>query len=111
MAVASGFEVIPAIDLQAGRIVRLEQGDFERKTVFNDDGAATATRFAAAGAHWLHVVDLDGARAGEPRQLASLTSIVAAVGEGTRVEAAGGLRSAAAVAAVLAAGARRVVFG
>ena len=105
------FDLIPAIDLRAGQIVRLEQGDFERATVFGDEPATTAATFAAAGARWLHVVDLDGARAGEPRHLETLGAIAAAAGERTQIEAAGGLRSVDAVAAVLDAGARRVVFG
>lgn len=111
MVSASPFDVIPAIDLRAGRIVRLEQGDFERTTVFSDNPATTAASFATAGANWLHVVDLDGARAGEPRHLETLGAIAAAAGERTQIEAAGGLRSAEAVAAALDAGARRVVFG
>lgn len=105
------FELIPAIDLRAGRVVRLEQGDFDRTTVFNDDPAKTAATFAAAGARWLHVVDLDGARAGEPRHLETLAAIAVAAGERTKIEAAGGLRSAEGVAAVLDAGTSRVVFG
>ena len=111
MMMASRFDLIPAIDLRGGQIVRLEQGDFERATVFSHDPATTATAFAAAGTRWLHVVDLDGARAGEPRHLDTLRAISAAASEHAWVEAAGGLRSADAVAAVLKAGARRVVFG
>ena len=110
-AMARAFDVIPAIDLRGGRIVRLEQGDFDRATVFEDEPAAAAAAFAGAGARWLHVVDLDGARAGEPRHLDSLRAIVAGAGSGTLVEAAGGLRSPDAVAVVLAAGAARIVFG
>ena len=63
---ASGFEILPAIDLRGGRVVRLEQGDFARETAFSDDPVAVAQRFADAGARWLHVVDLDGARTGVP---------------------------------------------
>ena len=58
------FQVIPAIDLRGGRVVRLRQGDFERETRYGDDPAAVASGFADAGAAWVHVVDLDGARAG-----------------------------------------------
>jgi phosphoribosylformimino-5-aminoimidazole carboxamide ribotide isomerase len=111
MAMTSRFELIPAIDLRGGRIVRLEQGDFEREMIFSDDPATTATTFAAAGAAWLHVVDLDGARAGEPRHLDTIRAITAAAGQETQIEAAGGLRSPESVAGVLEAGARRVVFG
>ena len=104
------FEVIPAIDLRGGQVVRLEQGDFNRETVFDDDPAGVASAFVEAGARSLHVVDLDGARAGEPTQLEALASIAAA-SDGAIVEAAGGIRSTAAVDAVLRAGAARVVFG
>jgi phosphoribosylformimino-5-aminoimidazole carboxamide ribotide isomerase len=108
---ASAFELIPAIDLRGGRVVRLRRGDFGRETVFDTDPGAVATRFADSGAALLHVVDLDGARAGTPTQLAELSAIVERGGEATRVEAAGGIRSAADVEAVRAAGAHRVVFG
>jgi phosphoribosylformimino-5-aminoimidazole carboxamide ribotide isomerase len=108
---ASTFELMPAIDLRAGRVVRLEQGDFARETVFGDDPVAIARAFAEAGAAWLHVVDLDGARAGEPTQLGTVDAIVGAVGTATAVEAAGGIRSAAAIGAAIATGAIRVVLG
>ena len=65
----STFELLPAIDLIGGRVVRLRQGDFAQETSYGDDPPAVARAFALAGASWLHVVDLDGARAGEPRQL------------------------------------------
>src|SRR5205823_8742221 len=77
--VAASFEVIPAIDLRAGRAVRLYQGDYARETVYADDPVAVARAWAAGGAPRLHVVDLDGARAGEPRHLAALAAITAAV--------------------------------
>ena len=108
---ARTFDLIPAIDLRGGRVVRLRQGDFDRETVFDTDPAAVASRFADAGAGLLHVVDLDGARAGAPIQVAELTAIVAASRGVTRVEAAGGIRNAEDVDAVLTAGAHRVVFG
>jgi phosphoribosylformimino-5-aminoimidazole carboxamide ribotide isomerase len=108
---ASAFELIPAIDLRDGRVVRLEQGDFARETVFSADPVAAARGFVTAGAAWLHVVDLDGARAGEPAQLDVVRAIAAGVGDSVAVEAAGGIRSADAVAAAIDAGARRVVFG
>jgi phosphoribosylformimino-5-aminoimidazole carboxamide ribotide isomerase len=108
---ASKFELIPAIDLRGGRVVRLEQGDFDRETVFGADPPAAVRRFAEAGARWLHVVDLDGARAGAATQLAQLAAIVDASGGVARVEAAGGIRRADDVEAVFAAGADRAVFG
>ena len=107
----SGFDILPAIDLRGGRVVRLEQGDFERETAFADDPVPVARAFAAAGARWLHVVDLDGARTGEPAHAAVIRDIVGAVGREVAVEVAGGLRTDDAVALVLAAGAARAVVG
>ena len=101
--------VYPAIDLRGGRCVRLMEGDFERETVYGDDPVAVARRWAAEGAHWLHVVDLDGARAGRPTQLAIVRAICAAVA--IPVQVGGGLRTANAVAEVLDAGAERAVVG
>jgi phosphoribosylformimino-5-aminoimidazole carboxamide ribotide isomerase len=99
----------PAIDLQDGRAVRLRQGDFERSTVFNEDPVAQARAFAEQGAGSLHVVDLDGARAGEPVHAAVVASIAAAF-PGT-VHFGGGLRSRAAIETALATGVDRVVVG
>jgi phosphoribosylformimino-5-aminoimidazole carboxamide ribotide isomerase len=106
-----GFDVLPAIDLRGGRVVRLRQGDFARETVYEDDPVAVAMRFAHAGARWLHVVDLDGARTGTPAHAAVIAAIVGAVGERVAVEVAGGLRDEAAVRATLTVGAARVVIG
>jgi phosphoribosylformimino-5-aminoimidazole carboxamide ribotide isomerase len=107
----STFELLPAIDLRGGRVVRLQQGDFRRETAYDDDPAAVARRFAGEGARWLHIVDLDGARAGEPRQVDAIRAIVAGVGDGVACEVAGGLRETAAVDAALEVGAARVVIG
>ncbi len=107
----SGFEILPAIDLRGARVVRLEQGDFARETAFSSDPVAVARAFADAGARWLHVVDLDGARSGQPAHGGVIAAIVAAMGERVAVEVAGGLRSADAVVQALAAGASRVVLG
>jgi hypothetical protein len=107
----SAFEILPAIDLRGGRVVRLEQGDFDRETAFSDDPVAVATTFADAGARWLHVVDLDGARSGSPMHAPLVRDIAAAVGDRLSVEVAGGLRTQAAVEDVLHAGAARVVVG
>ena len=101
--------VYPAIDLRGGRCVRLLRGDYERETVYGDDPVAVARGFAAAGARWLHVVDLDGARAGRPVQAELVAAICAAVP--IPVQVGGGLREGAAVEAALAAGAARVVLG
>jgi phosphoribosylformimino-5-aminoimidazole carboxamide ribotide isomerase len=108
---ASGFEILPAIDLRGGRVVRLEQGDFARETAFSNDAGAVAQRFVDAGATWLHVVDLDGARSGVPVHGAAIRRIMTMLGDRVRVEVAGGLRDEAAVSDVLAAGAARVVIG
>jgi len=105
------FEILPAIDLRGGLVVRLRQGDFERQTVYADDPVAAARAFVDAGARWLHVVDLDGARTGRQVHANVVTKIVAAVGERASVEVAGGLRTRSAVAEVLSAGAARVVVG
>jgi phosphoribosylformimino-5-aminoimidazole carboxamide ribotide isomerase len=107
----STFDLLPAIDLRGGRVVRLREGDFDREDVFAQDGAAVARRFAESGARWLHVVDLDGARAGEPVQGAQVAAIIEAVGRSVSCEVAGGLRSADAAAAALDSGAARVVLG
>ena len=105
----SDFEILPAIDLRGGRVVRLEQGDFERETVFSDDPVAIAQDFVERGARCLHVVDLDGARTGRPAQADVIAQIVAAVGERAWVEIAGGLRDQVAVSLALASGASRAV--
>jgi phosphoribosylformimino-5-aminoimidazole carboxamide ribotide isomerase len=101
--------VYPAIDLRGGRCVRLRQGAFDQETVYGDDPVATAQRWERLGARWLHVVDLDGARAGRPVQAALVAAICAAVR--IPVQVGGGLRDPAAVAAVLDAGAARAVLG
>ena len=74
-----GFEIIPALDLRGGQVVRLEQGDYERETVYDADPGARAARFVAAGARRLHVVDLEGARDGAPKSEAALRAVLAAV--------------------------------
>jgi len=101
-------EIIPAIDLRAGRVVRLAQGDYARQTTYPDDPAALAASYAAAGARWLHVVDLDGAHAGG---LVNLTVIEALARTGLRVQAGGGVRVVADVHRLLDAGVERVVLG
>jgi phosphoribosylformimino-5-aminoimidazole carboxamide ribotide isomerase len=105
------FDILPAIDLHGGRIVRLRQGDFDRETTYERDPAVVAAEFAEAGARWLHVVDLDGARSGVPAHREVIAAIVRAVGDRARVEVAGGLRTDLAVGEALASGATRVVVG
>ena len=108
---SSSFDLLPAIDLRGGRVVRLLRGDFDRETVYGDDPVEVAVRFADAGARWLHVVDLDGARDPAARQLEVVAAIVAGVGERASVEVAGGLRDESAVEGALRAGAVRAVVG
>ena len=91
--------------------MRLQEGDFDREQVFADDPAAVAAGFAAAGAEWVHVVDLDGARSGERRQATAIGAVWEALRPETRLQVGGGIRSEAAVDETLAAGADRVVLG
>jgi phosphoribosylformimino-5-aminoimidazole carboxamide ribotide isomerase len=99
----------PAIDIRGGQAVRLLQGDYERETTYDADPVDAAKRWAEEGAEFLHVVDLDGAKAGEPRNLDAIRRIAAAVD--CPIQVGGGLRDTDSVAAVLAAGAARVVIG
>ena len=103
------FEVIPAIDVRGGRCVRLLQGDYARETVYADDPAAVAREWEARGAPRLHVVDLDGARAGHPVNGDALAAIRRAVA--IPVEVSGGLRTMADVEAAAALGAARIQLG
>jgi phosphoribosylformimino-5-aminoimidazole carboxamide ribotide isomerase len=103
------FIVYPAIDLREGEVVRLQQGDPSRKTVFDDDPAGVAKRWMSAGAEWLHVVNLDGAF-GETDD-ANRIALQAILGTGAQVQLGGGLRSLDTVQAVLDLGVQRVVVG
>ncbi len=100
--------VIPAIDLMGGRVVRLEKGDFGTQTVYSADPAEVAERFAEAGATRIHVVDLDGARAGWPVNEAALRAIAEVEVE---IEAGGGLRTLGDIEMVLGLGIHSVVLG
>lgn len=104
------FELIPAIDLLAGRCVRLSQGRYDAATVYDDDPAAVARRFVAHRVPRLHVVDLDGAKEGRPRNAESVRRIVEAAGD-VPVQLGGGIRGLDAVEDALAAGVARVVLG
>jgi len=99
----------PAIDIRDGHAVRLVEGDYDRETVYDADPVDAALRFAEAGVHVLHVVDLDGAKAGEPVNLDVIERIAEAVP--FPIQVGGGLRDEACVAKVLRAGAERVVIG
>jgi phosphoribosylformimino-5-aminoimidazole carboxamide ribotide isomerase len=99
----------PAIDIRGGQAVRLLQGDYERETTYDADPVDAAKRWAGEGAEFLHVVDLDGAKAGAPQNLEAVRRIAAAVE--CPIQVGGGLRDAESVAAVLDAGAERAVIG
>jgi phosphoribosylformimino-5-aminoimidazole carboxamide ribotide isomerase len=101
--------IFPAIDLLEGRPVRLRQGDYDRVTRFGEDAVAMARRWADAGAEWLHLVDLDGARDGQWRNLPLIAQVASSVS--IPVQAGGGARHLDDVAAALAAGVARVVVG
>jgi phosphoribosylformimino-5-aminoimidazole carboxamide ribotide isomerase len=108
----TGVELYPAIDLRDGKAVRLVRGDYDAETVYDDDPVAVAAGFAADGVRWLHVVDLDAARTGEPVNRPIVRAIAAAVGvHGVRVQSGGGVRSEEAAAALAEAGVARVVVG
>lgn len=100
--------VYPAIDLRGGRVVRLHQGRAEAETAYEDDPTVPARQFLAAGAPWVHVVDLDGAFSGKPQNADAVGRIAAT---GLKVQLGGGLRDAETVADALASGASRVVLG
>jgi phosphoribosylformimino-5-aminoimidazole carboxamide ribotide isomerase len=102
------FEIYPAIDIRHGKVVRLQEGDPSRQTVYEDDAIAVARRWADAGARWLHIVSLDGAF-GEAVELDAL--LRALCGVGPQVQFGGGVRSLAQIEAALTAGVSRVVLG
>jgi phosphoribosylformimino-5-aminoimidazole carboxamide ribotide isomerase len=102
------FDVIPAIDLCGGQVVRLKQGDYARQTTYAADPRELARRYADAGACWLHLVDLDGARSGQLDNLAVIRAIAA---DGMRVQAGGGVRDEGDLQRLFDAGVQRVVLG
>ena len=103
------FQLYPAIDLKAGKVVRLKRGDMDQATIYAEDPGAQAAAFDAAGFDWLHVVDLDGAFAGKPAN----AKAVAAILQGTKrpVQLGGGIRDMATVEAWLSRGVARVILG
>jgi len=103
------MDLYPAIDLLDGRCVRLYQGDYGRSTVYGDDPVAQALAFQAEGAPWVHVVDLDAARTGEPRNRDVVAAIAGALD--VPVQTGGGVRTAEAARALFDAGVARVVLG
>jgi phosphoribosylformimino-5-aminoimidazole carboxamide ribotide isomerase len=102
-------QIYPAIDLRGGQCVRLRQGDYNQETVFGDDPPAAARRWVAAGATWLHIVDLDGAKQGKPVNGPSVRRIVEAAG--VPCQLGGGLRSEEDITTALNWGVTRVILG
>lgn len=105
------MELFPAIDVRAGRCVRLVEGDFDRETVYGDDPVAVAKSFAEAGARWIHVVDLDAAMTGEPVNRSIVAAIAEAIGSGVKVQTGGGVRSIEDAEDLIGRGVARVVIG
>jgi phosphoribosylformimino-5-aminoimidazole carboxamide ribotide isomerase len=103
------LEIVPSIDLRGGRVVRLKQGDYGRQLNYDVDPLETARSFAAAGARWMHVVDLDGAKEGRPVQTGLISRLIGA--SGLQAQAGGGVRSTEDIRRLLDAGAARVVVG
>jgi phosphoribosylformimino-5-aminoimidazole carboxamide ribotide isomerase len=107
----SRAELYPAIDLRDGAVVRLLQGDYDQQTTYGDDPVAVAASFAEQGATWIHVVDLDAARSGSPRNRSVVAAIAKAVAGQARVQTGGGVRTVADAEALAEAGVARVVMG
>jgi phosphoribosylformimino-5-aminoimidazole carboxamide ribotide isomerase len=105
------IDLYPAIDLLGGRVVRLRQGDYADETVYGDDPVAVARDFAAAGARWIHVVDLDAARSGDPVNRPVVAAIASAVDGAAQVQTGGGVRSLDDAHQLADAGVARVVMG
>lgn len=103
------MEIYPAIDLRGGKCVRLRQGDYDQETIFDDDPARVACRWVEQGASFLHLVDLDGARAGHPVNGESVRRILAATG--VNCQLGGGLRQEAHLQQVLDWGLSRAILG
>jgi len=101
--------IIPAIDLMDGKCVRLIQGEYHRQITYRNDPVKQAREFSLAGAEWLHIVDLDGARVGRPVNTDTISAI-AALGQ-LKIETGGGLRDEAAIKQLLDMGAERVIIG
>jgi phosphoribosylformimino-5-aminoimidazole carboxamide ribotide isomerase len=103
--------IIPSIDLRGGKVVRLQQGDYGRQLDYDVDPIATATSFAGAGATWVHVVDLDGAKEGRIIQADAVGRIARSLPDSTKLQCGGGVRTTDDVAMLLANGVQRVVVG
>ena len=104
-------ELYPAIDLRGGRVVRLLQGDYAQETVYGDDPGAVATSFADAGATWIHIVDLDAARTGDPINRPVVAAVAKALRGRASIQTGGGVRAVTDAQALADAGVARVVMG
>jgi phosphoribosylformimino-5-aminoimidazole carboxamide ribotide isomerase len=111
LATSTAVLIIPAIDLKDGRCVRLKQGDMNTATVFSDDPVAMAKHWAAQGARRLHIVDLNGAVAGRPKNEKVIREMIAAVGEQVPIQVGGGIRDLDTIESYLDAGVTYIVIG
>lgn len=107
----TAVDLYPAIDIRAGRVVRLQQGDYGNETVYGDDPVDVAETFANAGAQWIHIVDLDAARSGDPVNRPVIARIASALSGRARVQTGGGVRTVDAARSLADAGISRVVMG
>jgi phosphoribosylformimino-5-aminoimidazole carboxamide ribotide isomerase len=103
------MDILPAIDIRAGKVVRLSQGDYNSQTTYSDDPSQQARDFASAGARWIHVVDLDAAKSGRPENLATVRAIRKAAA--ARIELGGGIRSDDVARQMIDEGVDRLVIG
>jgi phosphoribosylformimino-5-aminoimidazole carboxamide ribotide isomerase len=103
------MEIIPAVDIRGGRCVRLYQGDYKQETVFDEDPVTAALTWYSQGARWLHIVDLDGAVAGEPRNMEVVGQIIKETG--LLIELGGGIRQEEVASELLRRGVSRLILG
>jgi phosphoribosylformimino-5-aminoimidazole carboxamide ribotide isomerase len=105
------IDLYPAIDIRSGRVVRLKQGDYDKETVYGEDPVEVACRFADEGARWIHIVDLDAARSGDPVNRAVISQIASALWGKVKVQTGGGVRTVDDARTLAEAGISRVVMG
>ena len=103
------MEIIPAVDIRGGKCVRLYQGDYNQQTVFNEDPVSVALTWYSQGARWLHIVDLDGAAAGEPKNMEMVLQIIKE--SGLLIELGGGIRQEEVAEKLLYQGISRIILG
>jgi len=105
------IDLYPAIDIRGGQVVRLRQGDYNDETVYGDDPVAVAQSFVDQGARWVHMVDLDAAKTGEPTNRPVIARVASAIAGAARLQVGGGVRSVADALQLKDAGVSRVVMG